>query len=161
MKKIGLLWHNYPSENLGVGALSYSHIYLIDQALDALGIDAEYHIIGMMPPGENKFQEITKRKVTYSHFSIKKIAKNPLNLLILRKVISECSLVFDLSEGDSFTDIYGFKRFLQQSLSKALVISCKGKLVLSPQTIGPFNKKYGRTVSNYLLKKSYAVFARD
>lgn len=161
MKKIGLLWHNYPSENLGVGALSYSHFCLIEEALKTLNLDVGYHVIGMMPSADNEFQKATTRKVSYSQFSIRQIAKNPLKLLDIRKAISECFIVFDLSEGDSFTDIYGFKRFLQQSLSKALVINCGKELVLSPQTIGPFNKTYGRIVSNYIIKKASAVFARD
>ncbi|WP_030132061.1 polysaccharide pyruvyl transferase family protein [Pseudomonas sp. QTF5] len=161
MKKIGLLWHNYPSENLGVGALSYSHFCLIEEALEELNLDVGYHVIGMMPSTDNEFQKATTRKVSYSQFSIRQIAKNPLKLLDIRKAISECFIVFDLSEGDSFTDIYGFKRFLQQALSKALVINCGKELVLSPQTIGPFNKGYGKVVSNFILKKASAVFARD
>ena len=161
MKKIGLLWHNYPSENLGVGALSYSHFCLIEEALEELDLDVGYHVIGMMPSTDNEFQKATTRKVSYSQFSIRQIAKNPLKLLDIRKAISECFIVFDLSEGDSFTDIYGFKRFLQQALSKALVINCGKELVLSPQTIGPFNKGYGKVVSNFIIKKASAVFARD
>ncbi|WP_448111194.1 polysaccharide pyruvyl transferase family protein [Pseudomonas lini] len=161
MKKIGLLWHNYPSENLGVGALSYSHFCLIEEALEELNLDVGYHVIGMMPSTDNEFQKATTRKVSYSQFSIRQIAKNPLKLLDIRKAISECFIVFDLSEGDSFTDIYGFKRFLQQALSKALVINCGKELVLSPQTIGPFNKGYGKLVSNFIIKKASAVFARD
>lgn len=161
MKKIGLLWHNYPSENLGVGALSYSHFCLIEEALKDLNLDVGYHVIGMMPSTDNEFQKATARKVSYSQFSIRQIAKNPLKLLEIKKAISECFIVFDLSEGDSFTDIYGFKRFLQQALSKALVINCGKELVLSPQTIGPFNKGYGKVVSNFILKKASAVFARD
>lgn len=161
MKKIGLLWHNYPSENLGVGALSYSHFCLIEEALEELNLDVGYHVIGMMPSTDNEFQKATTRKVSYSQFSIRQIAKNPLKLLDIRKAISECFIVFDLSEGDSFTDIYGFKRFLQQALSKALVINCGKELVLSPQTIGPFNKGYGKVVSNFIIKKASAVFARD
>jgi hypothetical protein len=48
--------------------------------------------------------------------------------------------VLDIGAGDSFTDIYGPKRFAYLWLTKAMAIARRRPLVLSPQTIGPFSK---------------------
>lgn len=158
---IGLLWHNYPSENLGVGALSYSHIHVLEQIAEKNGVSVRYFIVGMMPQGSNRFDQVTKNEVEYFHFSLKEIAKKPLSFFQLVRKLATCKTCFDLSEGDSFTDIYGKKRFLQQSISKLAVIFAGRDLVLCPQTIGPFNTMWGKKISNWLLRRIKLVFARD
>lgn len=44
--KIGFLWHNVSSGNLGVGALSISNILYVKDALDSIGLEGEYFTIG-------------------------------------------------------------------------------------------------------------------
>ena len=50
-------------------------------------------------------------------------------------------MVFDFTEGDSFSDIYGLKRFALTSFFKFVTIKKDGCLVLGPQTYGPFKNK--------------------
>jgi colanic acid/amylovoran biosynthesis protein len=161
IRRIGLLWHNYPSENLGVSALSYSHLSLLDGVLDGLGVDAEYLIIGMNPIDENCFTAITARSVLYKQFSLRHILKNPSEIHSLASLFSKCDIVFDLGSGDSFSDIYGVTRFAQMVLSKYLVLMAKCPLVLSPQTIGPFDRWYGKLFSRHILNCATRLFVRD
>ncbi|WP_346288213.1 polysaccharide pyruvyl transferase family protein [Zoogloea sp.] len=159
--QIGLLWHNYPSENLGVGALSYSNIALLDKVLDELGVEGSYFIAGMMPVQDNEFSSVTARVVDYRQFSLRAMATNPMLAMEIRARFSKCDLVLDLSEGDSFTDIYGAKRLVAQTLSKFLALSAGAPLVLSPQTIGPFETRVGKFLGGRIMSRSKCVFARD
>ena len=75
--------------------------------------------------------------------------------------VKEADLVFDFTGGDSFTDIYGLKRFFRETAFKQYVIS-KGKpLILGPQTLGPFNREISRRWAKSIVKNSTMVFARD
>lgn len=69
--------------------------------------------------------------------------------------------MLDIGEGDSFADIYGLKRFGLLSLSKWLTVTGGVPLVLSPQTIGPFESPVARTVARHVMRRANRVFARD
>jgi len=70
----------------------------------------------------------------------------------LYSLFSEADLILDLSAGDSFTDIYGLRRYIYTSLPKLVAIVMKKKLILMPQTIGPFNNRIIKAVSRYIIK---------
>jgi polysaccharide pyruvyl transferase WcaK-like protein len=84
-----------------------------------------------------------------------------LKALQFVSTVKKCDFVLDISEGDSFSDIYGDKRFLMHSLSKAMVLAVKTPLILSPQTIGPFAKKVNRLFASGIMHRCEKVFARD
>lgn len=77
------------------------------------------------------------------------------------KVLFETDFVADITGGDSFSDIYGFRRFLLGFLCKWLVLFGRKKLVLLPQTYGPFKSKLSRSMAKYILKHAGLVFSRD
>jgi polysaccharide pyruvyl transferase WcaK-like protein len=77
------------------------------------------------------------------------------------KLLFETDLVADITAGDSFSDIYGFRRFLWVFLYKWLVIFSGKKLVLLPQTYGPFKKTITRMMSRYILSRASIVYCRD
>lgn len=158
---IGLMWHEYPSGNLGVGALTHSHFKVLDGIIKDMNILVEYIAISYVHENEIDFKQITPHPVHYMRLSIKDIISNPKSYFTLKSLISTCNIVLDLSAGDSFTDIYGFKRFIQQFFTKYIAISTKTPLILSPQTIGPFDKWYGRILSKFIFKRSLCIFARD
>jgi len=85
------------------------------------------------------------------------ILQNPFKVINFFK---DYEYVFDISAGDSFTDIYGYKRFLSQFFYK-FIATCKSKLILCPQTIGPFNKYYSKILSKYIIQKSFFIYTRD
>lgn len=156
-KKIGLLWHSFTSDNLGVGALSVSHMALLDRVADELGIELSYKVMGTLG-GLDYLGCVAKAPVETLLISPRSVAKNPFSLI---NAFDGCDLVLDLGEGDSFADIYGQKRYLLFALTK-LVALCKGvPLVLSPQTVGPFATAFARVTARHLLKCSVRVFPRD
>lgn len=157
MITVGLLWHSFRSGNLGVGALSVCNIYLIDDELRRIGLTARYRVIGNSGPCEYVPDEF-KGRVEFVHFSAKNFIKSPI---AITRAISACDLVFDIGEGDSFADIYGLSRFLKLSFSKYVSILSRRPLVLSPQTIGPFDSMIGRMLASAVMKRAKAVVARD
>ena len=60
----------------------------------------------------------------------------------IKKEISNCDFFIDLTYGDSFSDIYGFKNLLIYLIPKMLALSTKTTCVLGPQTYGPFLNAY-------------------
>ena len=58
--------------------------------------------------------------------------------------IASADRAFAVSGGDSFSDIYGLGRLLYVSLPQVLVLLLGRRLVLLPQTIGPFRGRLAR-----------------
>lgn len=77
------------------------------------------------------------------------------------KAVREADVAVALSGGDSFSDIYGLGRFLYVYLPQRLVQALGVKLVMLPQTIGPFRTAAARHLARGLLRRSHRVFARD
>ena len=153
---VGLLWHSLTSDNLGVGALTESQIAIANSAAAQLGISLQFIIFGTAG-GKHYYPKGVDIR-TASGVSIKQMLKGNSTFL---KELDECDLVLDIGEGDSFADIYGFKRFLFLMVSKYAVLS-KGKpLILSPQTVGPFDKWYTRLAARHVMSKANKVYARD
>jgi len=69
--------------------------------------------------------------------------------------------VGDIRGGDSFSDIYGWRRFLFGFMAAYTAILVKGSLVQLPQTYGPFKSPLAKVLARYLLRRSPVVVARD
>jgi len=69
--------------------------------------------------------------------------------------------VGDIRGGDSFSDIYGARRFLIGSMAVISVIWINGAVVMLPQTYGPFRSRLCRLVARYILANSSRIVARD
>ncbi|MBM3847720.1 MAG: hypothetical protein FJ405_15720 [Verrucomicrobia bacterium] len=77
------------------------------------------------------------------------------------KAASELDVVGDIRGGDSFSDIYGMKRFLMGFLMAWSILLVRGTLVQFPQTYGPFKSPIARFLARFLLKRSNVIVARD
>lgn len=77
------------------------------------------------------------------------------------KAVAESEFVGDVRGGDSFSDIYGMKRYLLSFLPAWSVILIKGSLVQYPQTYGPYKSWLARRIAAYLLRRSSTIVARD
>ena len=75
--------------------------------------------------------------------------------------IIETDLFLSLAGGDSFSDIYGLKRLVYTSLPQILVLLAGKRLILLPQTIGPFRRRISRVIAKYILARAELVYARD
>lgn len=67
----------------------------------------------------------------------------------------------DIRGGDSFSDMYGMKRFILGFLTAATVLLVKGTMVQFPQTYGPYKSRLARWMARLLLRRSAIVMARD
>lgn len=78
----------------------------------------------------------------------------------LRSII-QIDMVADITGGDSFSDIYGMRRFTLGFLPKWLVLLFNKDLVMLPQTYGPFKRPLARVMARHILKKASLVYSRD
>lgn len=154
-KKINvvLLGLDFCSGNLGCSALAYSFLEVLEKLAKKNNCymsitSANYHLFSL--ERENLKVENLQVKYKSIHFYQAFI-----------RVLKHADYVVDFTGGDSFTDIYGTNRFIKESLLKQLTILLGKKLILGPQTIGPFNKKYIKTWAKHILRNSFAVFTRD
>jgi polysaccharide pyruvyl transferase WcaK-like protein len=77
------------------------------------------------------------------------------------KELKKLDAIFDISAGDSFSDIYGPKRFHSIVVSKLLAMEMGIPLVLTPQTYGPFRSEHAKAVARDILQRANQVWARD
>jgi len=84
------------------------------------------------------------------------LSKNPY----LKRML-ESKLAVSVAGGDSFSDIYGLMRLLYVSLPQLLVLSLDKKLVLLPQTLGPFRGQLAKSIAGYIMRHAYKVYSRD
>lgn len=153
---VGLLWHSFHSDNLGVGALSQSQVAICTAAADSVGINLSFIVFGTR--GGSSYGLDDRRIKVGNKIVLRELVNGKS---AFPREVEQCDLVLDIGEGDSFADIYGFKRFLTFLLTKIIVLR-KGKpLVLSPQTIGPFESWYARWGAVQVMKRCHRVFARD
>lgn len=153
---VGLLWHGLRANNLGVQALTQSNIEIASRALERIGHSGRFIVFGgresdIACGGDS----LAKR----GH----RLEVHPLRLLrpSLANAIRQCDIVLDIGEGDSFSDIYGWKRFFYLWLSKRRVLNAKIPLVLSPQTIGPFHGRMANWLAASVMGRTRCNFARD
>lgn len=74
---------------------------------------------------------------------------------------NNADIIMDFSGGDSFTDIYGVGRFIKISLIKLESIWKKKNFILMPQTLGPFNKGWVKSVGAHIVRKAKFSLFRD
>ena len=77
------------------------------------------------------------------------------------KEILEMDLALSLAGGDSFSDIYGVRRLLYVSLPQLLTLFAGKRLILLPQTIGPFQHVISKAIAEYILRNAEIVYSRD
>lgn len=76
-------------------------------------------------------------------------------------LIKSSSVALSLAGGDSFSDIYGFRRLIYVSIPQLLVLAMGRPLVLLPQTLGPFKTKWAQWIGRFIMKRACRVYSRD
>ncbi|ETJ19332.1 Polysaccharide pyruvyl transferase, partial [human gut metagenome] len=166
MEKIILVGASLNSGNRGVNALTRSMIMLI---LNKYGNNSKITILSytVKETVENKiyFEDkeiIVEEKLCTRKNMIKTYLLSNIGVENeLSKMIKDSDQIWDISEGDSFSDIYGIGRLIQHSLIKLISIKLRKNLVIMPQTIGPFNKKISKVIAKKIINKANIVFVRD
>ncbi|GMU81572.1 MAG: hypothetical protein AMXMBFR47_14430 [Planctomycetota bacterium] len=77
------------------------------------------------------------------------------------EAIRSADAVLDISGGDSFTDLYGPKRFESVVAPKQLALDLGVPLILMPQTYGPFRDPAVRRRASEIVKRASMCWARD
>ena len=94
-------------------------------------------------------------------FPFRLLKKMFVSLIPNLKKLDEIDIYFSIAGGDSFSDIYGMRRFLDVSLTQILVLFLRKKLILLPQTLGPFKRRISRIITKFILSRSSHIFSRD
>jgi colanic acid/amylovoran biosynthesis protein len=154
--RVGFAWQTLTSENLGVGALAEANLAIARAAGKRAGVrlDCIEFCHSELRPEEAASHGIQladplspRRMLTGSSKAMQQLRA--------------CDVVLDIGEGDSFADIYGAKRFLLLSFLKWSCLRAGTALVVSPQTMGPFDSAWSRWVATRLLARAKRVFPRD
>src|SRR6266404_970761 len=79
---------------------------------------------------------------------------------VLRHV-RDTDVFASIAGGDSFSDIYGLGRLLYETLPQFLVLLMTKRLVLFPQTLGPFKSWLAHRIAHSILSGAMFVCSRD
>lgn len=147
--RVGLMWHSLDSGNLGLQALTFANIGLIDEVAERLGLEVVYTIFaaGKAPPLDSRIVRLTSAEII-------------LPWRLWRR-LRHVDCVMDIGEGDGFSDIYGVKRFARQGLTKVVTRLAGAPLMLCPQTVGPFSNRVARLAAKLLLGVADEIVVRD
>jgi Uncharacterized conserved protein len=168
--RIGIMGAPIESENLGCMALTYSVLLILEEIADKNNLSFQYLIFDGYSD-EKKIDEmattlkIKKDKIIYGHMVMLsnplRILKHIKNTMLMIKEISSCDCVIDITEGDSFSDIYGAVTFKGRTNVKDLVKRLRKPLLLAPQTYGPYQKKRHLDMAAKVIKQADCVLVRD
>jgi len=75
--------------------------------------------------------------------------------------INNANAVLDIAGGDSFTDMYGPKRFNAVTMFQQLALRVGSPLILLPQTYGPFVHTQARQIASQIVARAAMAWARD
>lgn len=167
MKKIGLIWTNPYSGNRGVGALTYSILYILNNISKEFNEEFQYYILGT---GNQQGKDLIDLGfnivpvVNLSNKFLNKGWKGAIKNVIAYSTFTDYSsldYIMDIGEGDSYTDIYGIERFDNLNKTKLFFIRKNIRQLLLPQTIGPFNNEIVRKKAFSTLSKCSMLLVRD
>lgn len=152
---MALLWHSMNSDNLGVGALTLSNAEILRAAARQAGVSPQFLAMSWQDPRPDYG---TWPDTENLHFRTRHI---PGPSGPLAEGLKRADIVVDIGGGDSFADIYGAKRFFTIWATKMHAIRMGKPMILSPQTIGPFDTQYARPLARWAMNRSKLVVSRD
>lgn len=181
--RICLLGASFDTTNLGVSSLAESTVKCILSKWP----DAEVTLLGARKESEHKLELFGKEvsvKIVPMRFCVNVFLSNHFCRIflyaLLFKVLKdkqlqkrlargnpslnalfEADIVADIAGGDSFSDIYGFWRFVRSFMTRWLVVLFDKRLVMLPQTYGPFKHSVSRVLAKYILRHASVVYSRD
>ncbi len=150
--RIGLLGFEFDSPNKGCEALSYSFVGMLYDILKGKNVTIEYISncsLGNLPEVFSEFSYIrTPECLKDSKLSV-------------FRAMRRCDYIFDVTMGDSFSDIYSKQYCLWLMRYKRIAELLCSRYILLPQTYGPYNSQDVRKKAKKIIQKAYRVYARD
>ena len=98
--------------------------------------------------------------ITLRLVPIKRLRQVLIDAVPLLRVMQQSDVVTDLFLGDSFSDIYGLRRFGFRMALRWCAVLVASKYVLLPQTYGPFRHPLSRLAARSILNRADIVFTR-
>lgn len=155
--RIGLFGVQCDTANLGLAALAYSVVEIVDSIsvgsdLVLFSVNSDAAMARMCAQLGIARERV--RAVPFRH-------KRPRAMLNSVREIRACDVILDFTGGDSFSDIYGTKRLLRKLFHKQLVLGTGTPLILAPQTYGPLRHRVARNWYRHVVDHAALVFTRD
>jgi polysaccharide pyruvyl transferase WcaK-like protein len=183
-KRIGLLGASFDTGNMGVSALAESAIKCILHRwpdaeitlLDSGRVPGEHRLrvgdrnvnIKELPIRfcrniflENHFAVLCLYALLFKVFRGEKFSRFCAQRNASLNRIVQIDMVADITGGDSFSDIYGMRRFVLGFLRKWLVLLFNKDLIMLPQTYGPYRRLLAKAMARYILNRASVVYSRD
>ncbi|MBW4846030.1 MAG: polysaccharide pyruvyl transferase family protein [Lachnospiraceae bacterium] len=170
MIQIGLTGIAFSTGNKGCEALAYSFLEVLDRIADSFQEHIEVNLISAFPTRRwikekmsiKRLEKYYQPKQQYKCLSfVPAFYYRHRSHYLFSKKAKSVVCVFDFTDGDSFSDIYGLKRFYQRTAFKKAIIDAGIPLVLGSQTIGPFQDEMVEKFACLVIRECYEVYARD
>lgn len=170
--KVVLLGGSYQSGNLGLHALTTSlaaavlhHVPEAEVTVcDYVWSEDEVEIATLEGPRRLQRVGLNPSRRLWSSTALARVRfalRHGVGHGLASRALRDADLVFDLSGGDSFTDLYGDRRFDSMCVVKETVIEAGVPLILPPQTVGPYGSSLKRQRVARILSGAHQVWARD
>ena len=166
--KVGLSYGGLFYPNLGCGALTYSTLQILREIGEKLNIEFEYVLRenydtnNLFIPEELRELPITfLAKTSLPRTILKNILSRNFSDLLQHKALRSCHFFVDVVGGDSFSDTYGMDRITKLHKDFQKLSFLKKKIILLPQTIGPFSGELANKMATDILHQADYVYARD
>lgn len=158
--------------NRGCVALSISTMYIIDRILSEAGISYTFFLPDSQFTIEKEYEiKLFDKVIKYRHLhycqaldvkdNIKLFFKSILKGKDYTKVFRTADFIFDIGQGDSFSDIYGIKRFNLIDRIHKIARKYNKPYCILPQTIGPFISQNIKNAADESIAKASICMARD
>jgi colanic acid/amylovoran biosynthesis protein len=182
--RIGLLGATLETQNLGVSALAAGAIQCILSAYPQASVffldyGRESTLRTVQAGGRRVAVPLVNMRFSKKIWLPNNIAVLLLAALLLKMIpfarvrdgiagrnrclreIEATDLFASVAGGDSFSDIYGLARFIYSALPQILILLLGKRLVLLPQTYGPFRRTSTRTVARWIVSRADRAWSRD
>ncbi len=182
--KVGILGATFETGNMGLGALAAgtvqcirheypnAHVFLMDylreETARQVRIDGEYLTVPLLN------MRFSKKVFLANHVALlilltlvsklipdRRLKRKFINRNRYLREIADTDFFVSLAGGDSFSDIYGFSRLLYVVLPQLLVLLAGKRLILMPQTYGPFRGVWARAIARFILRRAEMIYSRD
>lgn len=151
--KIGLMGFEFLSPNKGCEALTYSFLSMLNEYFksnkDLIVYNFSAYDLGLIP---EKFPDIRFFKIP---FKLKDFKFRYL------RTLRSCDVVFDVTMGDSFSDIYSWDYYQYLIKEKRVASRLSKKYILLPQTYGPFINENALDIAKPVFNSSFRIYCRD
>lgn len=152
--EICLLFHSARSDNLGVAALTVSQITMLRDLAKRMGIEIKITLLDWKDP----------RPPCIEGPDITHVLMSGRDLIDPRRALAQmraADVIIDIGAGDSFSDIYGTRRFRRMIWLKNLARVSRTPVVLAPQTFGPFSSRASKFWAARTVRAARVVATRD